>query len=178
MPTIEQWQAGIDEIQQRRQTRSSECNFRYSKYAEQAAGYFDLKGRVLDVGCGTGSWLSALPNITEYVGLDVSPLEKPGFEYIVGNAEHLPFGCSSFDGVLCYSVLQHVINPVKVLAEISRVLKPKGTLALQVCINARNPMFLHFWNSNTMLALVSHLFDVERFRVVDGLYFQAVGWPK
>ncbi len=47
-------------------------------------------------------------------------------EYVEGSGEHLPFSTSSFDVVFCCDVLEHVTDLGKVIAEISRVLKPGG----------------------------------------------------
>lgn len=44
----------------------------------------------------------------------------------------LPFACSSVDGILCESVLEHVREARQALAEMARVLKPGGELFLAV----------------------------------------------
>jgi 2-polyprenyl-6-hydroxyphenyl methylase/3-demethylubiquinone-9 3-methyltransferase len=46
--------------------------------------------------------------------------------YIAGAGELLPFADASYDVVFCCDVLEHVESPIKVIAEISRVLKPNG----------------------------------------------------
>lgn len=48
------------------------------------------------------------------------------------NALHLPFSGAAFDRVLCSEVLEHVGNPVQAAAELARVLKPAGLLAVSV----------------------------------------------
>jgi ubiquinone/menaquinone biosynthesis C-methylase UbiE len=50
----------------------------------------------------------------------------------VANGYRLPFANSSFDLITLRQVLQHVENPSSVLREIRRVLKPSGSLLLQV----------------------------------------------
>jgi SAM-dependent methyltransferase len=68
--------------------------------------------------------------VTEYVGVDrVGELTRPT---IVGTAEALPVPDGSFDVVLCTMVLEHVVDPRKVLAEVRRVLEPGGRLVLTV----------------------------------------------
>ena len=45
---------------------------------------------------------------------------------IIADAHSLPFPDESFDGVICQVVLEHVLDPVHCVAEIHRVLKPRG----------------------------------------------------
>jgi SAM-dependent methyltransferase len=47
---------------------------------------------------------------------------------IVCDGHSLPFADSSFDGVVIQAVLEHVLDPVKVVAEIHRVLEPLGVV--------------------------------------------------
>ena len=49
-----------------------------------------------------------------------------------GNAQHLPFADASFDRVLCSEVLEHVARPARAAAELFRVLKPGGLVAVSV----------------------------------------------
>jgi SAM-dependent methyltransferase len=51
-------------------------------------------------------------------------------ELCEGVAEHLPFAGASFDLVTMDSVLEHVESPAQTIVEVSRVLKPGGTLFL------------------------------------------------
>ena len=77
-------------------------------------------GRVLDVGCGTGSLsfcLARNPGIVEVEGLDFSPAYidhakrqngDPRLNFRVGNACALPFPIASFDHTLAMLVLQFI----------------------------------------------------------------------
>jgi SAM-dependent methyltransferase len=89
------------------------------------------EGRVLDIGCGLQPYRHMLgPRVVEYVGVDrIGELTRPT---IVGTAEALPVPDASFDVVMCTMVLEHVIDPRKVLAEARRVLAPNGRLVLTV----------------------------------------------
>ena len=82
--------------------------------------------RILVVGGGTvGPEDEALyddPGVT-LVGTDVfaSPLTV-----VISDAHRLPFPNESFDGVWIQAVLEHVLNPHQVVAQVHRVLKPEG----------------------------------------------------
>jgi SAM-dependent methyltransferase len=62
-----------------------------------------------------------------YVNLDI--LGVPGVD-VIGNAEQLPFPSDVFTRIECDAVLEHVHDPVRVMAEMSRVLAPGGHLHL------------------------------------------------
>ena len=90
--------------------------------------------RVADLGCGSGVFTDLLRR-TGYagVGLDISPKlvalgrsKYPGLELIEGDAENLPFGNESFDGVLLSGLVHHFPDPRRLAAEVRRVLKAGG----------------------------------------------------
>jgi SAM-dependent methyltransferase len=89
------------------------------------------EGRVIDVGCGMQPYRHLLgKGVVEYVGVDrQGALTNPTIE---GTAEALPAADASFDVVLCTMVLEHVVDPRRVLAEARRVLKPNGRVVLTV----------------------------------------------
>lgn len=93
----------------------------------------ELRGEVLDVGCGTKPYRAFIP-AARYVGLDLDTPEArrrgTADQFYDGGA--FPFGDGSFDAVLCSQVFEHVFTPRKFLAEIHRVLRPGGRLLLSV----------------------------------------------
>lgn len=93
----------------------------------------ELRGEVLDVGCGTKPYRTLIP-ATRYVGLDYDSPERrgQGFADVFYDGDRFPFEDGSFDGVLCTQVLEHVFNPEEFLREVARVLRPGGTLVLTV----------------------------------------------
>jgi SAM-dependent methyltransferase len=61
----------------------------------------------------------------EVIGLDIYASH---LTHVVADAHKIPFADQSFDAVLVQAVLEHVLDPGKVVAEIWRVLKPDGVV--------------------------------------------------
>ncbi|TPW29021.1 class I SAM-dependent methyltransferase [Pararhizobium mangrovi] len=84
------------------------------------------KSRVLVVGGGSiGQGMERLyqdPGL-EVVGFDI--YGSPNVQFIA-DAHHIPLASNSFDAVVVQAVLEHVLVPARVVAEIWRVLKPDG----------------------------------------------------
>ena len=85
------------------------------------------QGRLLDLGCGERPYSDLFPHVELYVALDIAPY---GDVDVCANAEALPFRDGAFDTVLCTELLEHVPEPSRVLAEVSRVLQAGGHLLL------------------------------------------------
>ena len=95
-----------------------------------------LKGRVLDIGCGTQPYRRYI-SCDEYVGIDGMYGVKP---QICAVAENLPFKNASFDAVVCTEVIEHLGSPQECIAEIKRVLKDGG----RIYITAPQSWPLHY----------------------------------
>lgn len=92
------------------------------------------RGKVLDVGCGIGDFLSSHSNA---VGIDINP-------YNVGHCQTLgytaklienntfPVANLEFDAAILDNVLEHLTEPNITLSEIYRVLKLNGFLIVGV----------------------------------------------
>lgn len=98
-------------------------------YFRDVTRHFEPSARMLDVGCGTG-WLAR--HFSDYTGIDGSPdavaeAGRLGRDVRLGDVgEPLPFPDASFDGVVLKDLLEHVTDPVAVVAEVHRVLRPGG----------------------------------------------------
>jgi SAM-dependent methyltransferase len=92
------------------------------------------RGRLLDVGCGdmrAEVWFRA--QVDSYWGVDLSASrflqgKKP---VAFARAEQLPFRAASFDSALGMSMLTYLPEPIRMLDEACRVLRPGGTLILE-----------------------------------------------
>jgi ubiquinone/menaquinone biosynthesis C-methylase UbiE len=90
---------------------------------------------VLEVGCGTGRWLTEAGD--NPIGLDPSAgmLEHarrrvPSARLIRGRAEALPLAARCCGAVLCVYVVHHLDDPARAVAEAARVLAPGGTVSI------------------------------------------------
>jgi len=93
-----------------------------------------LCGTIADVGCGTGAlvdaWHAAAPAAT-IIGIDASfeMLRRARLQRCGGDAGSIPLGSGAVDAAVCCFVLQHVAQPVKVVREMARIVRPGGVVA-------------------------------------------------
>ena len=95
--------------------------------------------RVLDIACGTGALAAtAARRGADVIGMDFAPTmiaeairRHPGIDFRVGDAEAIPLADESVDAVTCSFGMLHMERPERVLAEVTRVLRPAtGRFAL------------------------------------------------
>jgi SAM-dependent methyltransferase len=93
-------------------------------------------GRLLDVGCGDGRQLALMRDLgwtAEGVDFDakaVAAARARGLHVRVGSLADQHFPDGSFDAVTLSHVIEHVHEPLRLLQEIRRVLKPEGHLVV------------------------------------------------
>jgi len=101
-------------------------------FVEQAGASLAPEARVLDAGAGEGQYKPDFAHI-HYIGVDLA-VGDTRWDY--GDLDAtcdlvcLPFAQDTFDAVICTQVLEHVPEPLWVLQEICRVLRPGGRLFL------------------------------------------------
>lgn len=124
-----------------------------------------LKGKVLEVGVGTGKNLKYYSKDVNVTGVDISPgmlnraikeskKIKRNFSLIQMDAENLKFKDNSFDTIVCTFVFCSVPDPVKGLEEIRRVCKSNGKIV----------MMEHVLSKNKLVAFLQHVHNpIMRF---------------
>jgi SAM-dependent methyltransferase len=95
-------------------------------------------GRILDHGCGQSPMLGMYRDkCTEIIGVDWtgSPHDTAYADIYADLNDRLPFEDAYFDTVLSSDVVEHLYNPVAVLADLSRVTRPGGYIILGTPFN-------------------------------------------
>jgi ubiquinone/menaquinone biosynthesis C-methylase UbiE len=151
--------------------------------------------RILDVGCATGRLLKRLAEAgaTELFGVDLAPrILEVAREKVSGTGasvelraadaeDSLPWDDDSFDAVTLTGVLHHFFRPRDALAEVRRVLRPRGRLlivdpcffppvrqVLNVALRvAPHDGDFHFYSPGEAVSLLTDVgFEVSRTRRV------------
>lgn len=125
--------------------------------------------RVLDLATGVGAMATRLlrrfPGI-ELTGVDLSRNQlaaarahHPEVNVLRGDATRLPFADQTFDRVHCSWLLEHVPDPVAVLRDVRRVLKPGGSCHF---VEVQNSTFGMEPRSEVVFELLAMLNDAQR----------------
>jgi ubiquinone/menaquinone biosynthesis C-methylase UbiE len=115
------------------------------------------KMKLLEIACGTGSFLQQIRNSypeAELTGLDLSPdyiryarknLNDPSINFVTDNAEHLPFADNSLDAVISINMFHELPPDARrnVFSEVRRVLKPGGIFSVSDSIQAADSDYMH-----------------------------------
>jgi ubiquinone/menaquinone biosynthesis C-methylase UbiE len=143
----EQNAATLERFIARLELRATDPTFQ--GYREAYLELIDLSGdaAVLDLGCGTGVVARALAARRGFAGTVTGVDQSPEFiaaaerlaahdgvgdrvRFVVGDAHQLGFPASSFDAVVAHTLVSHVRDPLVVLAEAARVVRPGGSVAI------------------------------------------------
>jgi SAM-dependent methyltransferase len=127
-----------------------------------------LGGLVLDVGCAEARPRDHLPSEATYIGLDFFSTATGWYGTrpdVFGDAQALPIADNTIDHALLLDVIEHVPEPDKSLSELYRVLKPGGSLTLQVPFLYPlhdEPLDFHRWTRHGLRhAAANHGFAVS-----------------
>lgn len=124
-------------------------------------------GRVLDLGCGTAYGSAELAaHEARVIGMDrVTPAaeaRRSAARFVRGELRGLPFASASFDLVVSFQVIEHLLDPTEYLREITRVLRPAGTLLLTtpnlLQSERENPYHVHEYEAAELEAALLRCF--------------------
>jgi len=141
---------------------------RYALYKNIRRYTPQLKGKLLDFGCGRKPYEN-LFSVTEYVGVDVVETghdHKNSKVDVYYDGKRLPFNDSAFDSLFCSEVLEHIFNPDEILPELNRVLKPGAKVLITVPFS---------WNEHEMpydyarysSEGIKHLLEKNGFNIIE-----------
>ena len=135
---------------------SSQCLARRLRTVFQPAEWLNIPagGVVLDVGSGPGAVTASLVQAAGpdglVLGVEISEAmlaravcneAGPQVGFIRADAQRLPLRDDTIDAAVSMAVLQMVPNPAAAVAEIARVLRPGGRLAIMVATAGRAARF-------------------------------------
>lgn len=160
----------------------------------------------LDIGCGTGNTIDMLSKDypdAKFTGIDLAEkmievakkkVQRENVEFLVGDAENLPFKDNSYDVIICKESIHHYPAPEKFFSECSRVLRNNGRLII-VDMNIIAPLRI-FWNkvlfpyvvkmgdchvfteSEIRKLYTDNGFEATKFEVLPKMRFLSVGCKK
>ena len=117
----------------------------------------DFKGkRVLDYGCGDGTFLAmamlrdAAPALAVGAELSVDMVtecreryrEEPRMQFVLVNELSTPDHLGRYDAVFCMEVFEHVVDWEPELARLEKLLAPGGTLIISVPVETGLPLIV------------------------------------
>lgn len=147
----------------------------------------EVKGSIMEVGCGNGRFLDKLQMTNPKVkiaGLDSSEAgiavcrQRVQGEFVCADIQTYATD-ARYDFVMCFNTIEHFLNPYLVIANMIRMLKPKGRLILTVPNADMDRCQDHrwFWNHRELSMLMGQYFNFFTVQMIDGKQnLLAKGW--
>lgn len=107
--------------------------------------YLPSKSKILDIGCGDGSFICKAKDDFVCTGIEISDYlaslaeKRPGIKVITGNFLNTDFMNEKYDGITLISILEHLDDPVDAIKKCFSLLNDGGVLLLKTvnydCLN-------------------------------------------
>jgi SAM-dependent methyltransferase len=115
---------------------------RFASWIDTRAHFVDslpLEGKLLDLGSSDGGTLRHFAELRPDLSLAAADIAGSPENYPAGtdfrranfDVDPLPWADASFDGITCMHVVEHLQNPMNLMREAQRVLKPGGRLYIE-----------------------------------------------
>ncbi|MEW6418480.1 MAG: class I SAM-dependent methyltransferase [Nitrospirota bacterium] len=121
------------------------------------------RGRLLDIGCGTGIFLKIASFFYESIGFDISrcatelAVKNLGVKAICGTIFDIDFRSQLFDVITMWDVIEHLKDPNNYIEKVSQIIRPGGLLVLSTG-NIKSLMFRIQKKNWHLLTPPQHLF--------------------
>jgi 2-polyprenyl-3-methyl-5-hydroxy-6-metoxy-1,4-benzoquinol methylase len=153
---------------------------RYIKCIELLKDKCDMKNKkILDLGCGDGALSYLLWKKGSIVyGIDNSEIAikyakkkhtefNTNCQFLLADCYKTEFDSNYFDCVVCTDVMEHILEPLKLLTETKRVLKPEGYAVISTPIRFTykplDKMHMLEWFQEEFEDMVSQVFHGNEF---------------
>ncbi len=128
--------------------------------------YCSLKrgSTVVDVGCGTGGFLSELAQEYTAIGTDTSPIaieycKKRGLEHLhLGTLDDFPKSKWTVDAVTMLDVIEHIEDDKAVVKQVHDLLRPGGYFIASV------PANMWMWSAHDVIHMHYRRYNRDNFR--------------
>ncbi|AVB77131.1 class I SAM-dependent methyltransferase [Methanococcus maripaludis] len=146
------------------------------KYLIDILSKLPKNAKVLDVGCGKGTYLKEIHKIRPDLllhAVDIGDVQEYLADYILFKkscGDNLPFSDEMFDFVFCLHVLEHVQNPHEFMIEFNRVLKKDGFTYIEMPYYKRAYIpdgNMNFWSDPTHIRPYNHN-SVDKLLIENG----------
>lgn len=150
---------------------------------------------ILIGGIGTGLDIPYLPNDAKYVAIDMNAAMLELAKHVIpphlclylhrGSIMQLPYADNSFDKILLHLIVSVAGDPIKTLKEVSRVLKPGGTVNIVdkfIPAGKRAPLrrlispIMRHIATRTDIVIENALHTVPEFKCVEDTPMLLNGW--
>lgn len=136
---------------------------------------FAKAGRVLDLGCGSGYGTAEISDsLPRVVALDrIAPdrgNRRSNIDWVRADLHGNPFAAASFQLILSFQVIEHLVDPHVYLDSIARLLAPGGTAIITTpnvsTSDKINPFHVHEYEAEELRCCLAPYFDqVEMYGV-------------
>jgi len=140
------------------------------------------KIKILDIGCGKGIITNLIRQVypnSEITGLDYSlsainyaSKKFPSIDFIVSDANILPFKTNTFDLVIMNNIFEHIVSPISVILNVNKVLKKNGYLIISTPNRYRLSSLLSCLTGNKVnLISLNHITEYSIGQIVEILKY-------
>ena len=141
------------------------------------------EGTLLDIGCGSGSFLRALKDTDlELYGIEIAAAQareaefSTGARVFAGSIENAPFAPHAFDVITCFHVLEHLHRLEQVIGRVRDWLKPGGHFYIIVpnVSSAEATLFRSYWHGLELPRHLYHFSPESLARLLTPFHFDTI----